>query len=95
MDWIVLKPTLNILEEYTIIHFKTEEGLLREAGYEGLDEHILLHNALIEKTRKIAREATTYKEPELALKFLRNWWIGHINNEDKQYSQFVIDALDL
>ncbi len=84
-----LKPTMNILEQYTRIHFKTEEAFLKEAGYTGIEVHISLHEGLMKRTREIAREATLYREPEIALKFLKEWWLGHINKEDKQYAPHV------
>ena len=90
-----LKPTLNILEQYTSIHFKTEEALLKEADYKGIEEHILLHEGLIKRTKKIAREATSYRDPEIALKFLRDWWLGHINKEDKKYAPYVKSMLGI
>lgn len=85
----VLKPTLNILALYTVIHFKSEEELLREAGYPELEAHIRLHEELIRKTREIATESTTFKEPEIALKFLKDWWLGHINRQDRKYASFL------
>lgn len=84
-----LKPTLNILEHYTNIHFKTEEKLMNEAGYPNLADHIELREKLMKKTKEIAREATSLSEPEIALKFLKEWWLGHINKEDKQYGPYV------
>lgn len=91
----VLKPTLNILKHYTSIHFKTEEALMKEAGYSRLEEHILLHEGLMKKTIEIAREATSYSEPEIALTFLRGWWLGHINKEDKLYVPYIKKKLGI
>ena len=84
-----LRPTLSILEEYTRIHFKTEEALMKKANYPGFDNHIKLHRRLMERTIEITKEAVSYKEPELALKFLKEWWVGHINKEDKEYAPYV------
>jgi len=47
------------LEQYTSIHFKTEEALMKEAGYIGIEEHVSLHEGLKKRTREIARESTT------------------------------------
>ena len=88
-----LKPTLNILEQYTKIHFRTEEALIREAGYPGLEEHLLLHGELMKRTIKITRESNSCQEPEVALTFLKEWWLGHINKEDKEYAPYVIEKL--
>jgi len=84
-----LKPTLIILEQYTSIHFRTEEALMKEAGYPDLEDHILLHHGLMKRTKEIVRGAASYKEPEITLKFLKEWWLGHINMEDRKYAPYV------
>ena len=84
-----MKPTLSILEQYTYIHFKTEEKLIKEAEYPDLENHIILHDELMKQTKEIALEAVSHKEPELALVFLKEWWVNHINKEDKLYESCV------
>ena len=84
-----LKPTFNIMEQYTCIHFKTEEKLIKEARYPGFERHIVLHDKLMKRTREIAREAQSQKDPIAALIFLREWWLSHINKEDKLYGPYV------
>jgi len=88
-----LKPTLTILDLYTNLHFSTEEEILTDAGYPGLNEHILLHKELLSKTIEIKAEATSFKEPEIALKFLKKWWLSHINIEDKHYADYIVNAV--
>ncbi len=90
-----LKPTLNILKQYTSIHFKTEEALIKNAGFAGMKEHVSLHKELTRRTGEIAREAISYGEPEIALEFLREWWLGHINKEDKRYAPDVKKLLGI
>lgn len=88
-----LRPTFDILEQYTRIHFITEEELMRRAGFDGLEEHIALHEGLTGKMKKIARESLNNREPELALEFLKKWWLDHINVEDKLYVPSVMKVL--
>jgi hemerythrin len=88
-----LRPTLTVLEQYTYIHFTTEEALMREAGYPALESHILLHKHLAEKTREISQESAFHREADTALKFLRGWWLGHLNREDRKYAPYVIKKL--
>ena len=90
-----LKPTLAILEEYTDIHFRTEEALIKEAGFPDFDAHVALHATLMEKTIQMSKEALLYHEPEMALKFLREWWLGHIGKEDRKYAPYVKKKLGL
>ncbi len=90
-----LKPTLSILAEYTKIHFKTEEALFCETDYPDRDAHLLLHEELMRKTIEIARESTVHGEPEVALVFLKEWWLGHINRKDRQYAPYVKSRLGI
>lgn len=90
-----LKPTLSILEHYTHIHFKTEEELIKVAGFPDIQRHTELHNDLMERTKEITRESLSLKEPAMALAFLKEWWIGHINKEDKRYGSYVKQHLGI
>ena len=77
-------PTLNMLEQYIEIHFQTEEAIMAEANCSDLEEHIEIHNELREKTRNIVSDANLGTDPDMVLKFLREWWLGHINKEDRK-----------
>ena len=46
----VLQPTLTILKQYTKLHFMTEEKLMKDANYPAVEEHILIHKKLAEKS---------------------------------------------
>jgi len=90
----MLTPILGILEHYTNIHFQLEEALMRQAGYPSLDEHVLLHRKLAARTRSIAVEAARdYAADMKALDFLKEWWLGHINHEDRQYAPHLCRML--
>ena len=83
-----LKPTMSILTQYTKVHFRTEEALMVKTDYPVLEEHILLHKELAKKTKDIMQESILYKDANIALKFLREWWLGHINKEDRKYTPY-------
>lgn len=83
----ILKTILTTLEQYAEIHFKTEEELMTQANYPAVDEHRVLHETLIEKTKRFSVEAD--RDTGLVLKFLREWWLGHINKEDRKYVPFM------
>ena len=84
-----LQPTLTILEQYIHIHFKTEERLMEEAVYPAINEHILMHKELSGKTNKLLRDSISDNDTDSVLKFLRTWWMNHINIEDRKYSPYV------
>jgi len=77
--------TLAIIEQYAHIHFRTEERLMTEAGYPALKEHVLMHKNLVEKSKGLSYESHMKNEPGIILKFLKEWWMSHINNEDRKY----------
>ena len=91
----VMNPTLSMLEHYTKVHFLTEEALMKKTGYPAFDEHVTLHGELMKRTRAIAREASLGKDPETVFKFLKEWWLGHINGEHRKYAPHVKTALEL
>ena len=85
----VLLPTFKIMEQYSILHFKLEESLMRDANFPDFERHCKVHRELIEKTIAVRTKATLENDPKLALAFLKEWWIGHINGEDRQYVNWV------
>lgn len=86
----MVAPVLGILEHYTAIHFKLEEELMRRAAYPGLAEHTALHRKLADRTRAIGLEAARDYDVDMkALSFLKEWWLDHINKEDRLYAPHV------
>ena len=82
--------TLVIIEQYAHIHFRTEERLMAEAGYPALNEHILMHKNLVEKSKGLSYESRLENDPGIILKLLKEWWMSHINNEDRKYIPHLI-----
>lgn len=85
----MMQPIIMTLVEYIDIHFKTEEPLMKDAGYPGFDGHIHLHRMLTERTKKIAEESLHKGNARIALDFLKDWWLNHINNVDREYAPYV------
>ena len=85
----VLESIINMMIQYTIIHFKTEEAMLKEAGYPPIEEHILLHKKLIDHLRTVSREAMQDRDVDPLMKLLKAWWLNHINQEDRKYVPFM------
>jgi hemerythrin len=69
-----------------------------ESGYRKFDEpwfsrHINLHRELMRRTIDIARDPKVFEDPHIALKFLKEWWLDHINVEDRQYVAYVKEKM--
>ncbi len=80
----IIRPTMIILEQYVDIHFKTEQALMAEANCSALDEHIVLHEELLKRTKNLSIDAKRRKDSDMVLKFLKEWWLYHINKEDRK-----------
>ena len=86
----VIALVMKILEQYSLLHFTVEEALMREAGYPDLEAHIDMHRRLLERTRRIAAAPHRDEEVEVSLRFLKDWWLGHIGSEDRKYVPTVL-----
>lgn len=84
-----LLPTLIIMEQYSIIHFETEQIMLQEFNYPDYEKHLMFHVHLKEKLKEIKVHSFSDKDPKKALEFLKKWWIDHINIEDRKYVKYI------
>ncbi len=82
---------LRGLLEYTRTHFKTEEGLMRQHAYPGLETQIAQHAHFVERIQNVT-DRFIRNELVLSLEvtgFLRDWLSQHILGLDKQMAEFL------
>lgn len=84
-----LLPTIIIMEQYSTIHFEAEQMLLKKYGYPDYDNHFLLHAQLKENIKAIKAQSFLKKDSDAVINFLKNWWVHHINVEDKKYELWI------
>ncbi len=84
----VVKPILDRLVKYTFKHFKQEEETMEAVEYPDLIEHKALHDKIRQKTINLKDNADFVTGQNL-LAFLKEWWIGHIQTEDKKYAPYL------
>ena len=76
---------------YTRYHFSSEEALMREAGYPEVACHWRLHKAfdqtVYEKQRSLENGECLLTSELISL--TRDWLIGHIQQEDQKFAQFL------
>ena len=86
-----LKSIYTTLAEYSEQHFKHEEELLQKHNYPGMEEQGQSHEEFVNKLQEIRDdlEANDAKAIPEVYKFLREWWIGHIVESDKEYGPFL------
>jgi hemerythrin len=80
--------TLDHLIAYVVEHFETEERLMEERGYEGLDAHRVEHSQLVQTCTDLqgkfhAGEADIETD---TMAFIKNWLDHHIPVIDRSYS---------
>ncbi len=80
---------INGLAEYTISHFKKEEGYFEKFGYEDTVAHKKEHTDLLDKVTDITNRVKVGKmvlSVEIG-DFLKDWLNTHIKKVDKKYSK--------
>jgi hemerythrin len=93
-----LQKALKELIQYTKYHFKSEEKYMREFHYAHLQEHIRIHEKIVENLNTIIKEMhnvpleSTYL---LIRDFIKNGLVGHIIIEDKKVQHFKKNRLGL
>ena len=86
--------TLNQLIRYADTHFNTEEMLMKEHKYPGLDRQRKEHEKFTNKIFEI-NEGLNNKQTETlnSIKdYIMNWYISHILGMDQEYSEFFKNA---
>jgi len=85
-----IKKIIMDLYKYTREHFSTEEKMMKEAGYPKLEKHRDLHEELITELNEVCNQTFDDEESVFIFKkFIFDWLIKHILNQDKDYFIFV------
>jgi hemerythrin-like metal-binding protein len=87
-----LQALLDSLLEYTVFHFKHEEGLMQRCAYPGLEAQQAAHVAF---TQKVGDVLSRHKDGRLVLSveitgFLKSWLTEHILQSDSKYVPALI-----
>jgi len=86
-----LAGIVNQLKDYAQYHFRTEEALMKEAGYADLEEHRDEHAQFVDQIMLFDLDVILASEG-LAwdmLHFLRGWLTNHILVVDKKFSRAI------
>ncbi|MDD5527607.1 MAG: bacteriohemerythrin [Patescibacteria group bacterium] len=85
-----VEQILKDLHEYADTHFSTEEIYFREFDYDKADSHIEAHDDYRRRVEefRVKNKAGLAKETLYELSdFMNGWWVWHINNTDKEYTE--------
>ncbi len=81
---------LTGMTEYAREHFRAEEYLMSEYGYEFKDRQVAQHNAFIDKTMTFcSAEMGVNILSKALLEYLSSWLVNHILKEDMQYKAYL------
>jgi hemerythrin len=85
-----ISDILGEMTRYAQTHFTTEERLMEVYGYPGLEEQKKQHRDFRKKTVNFSTATTLGVEqiPEALLKYLNNWLVHHILEDDMAYRSF-------
>jgi hemerythrin len=87
----VIQKLLDMFLKAANSHFRTEEALLNNNKYPGIEDHKEIHKGLIRELKSFISRLRTEKRsvlPEL-LDFLREWLIRHTLTVDRKYIRFL------
>jgi hemerythrin len=80
---------LTAMTDYAEEHFRAEEYLMAEYGYDHADRQVRQHQAFIDKTHEFMNASVGPNILSSALlEFLNSWLINHILHEDMRYKAF-------
>jgi hemerythrin len=84
--------TLNKFIEYAQVHFSTEERYMQEAQYPRFVEHQNEHELFIAQVSRMAQDVED-REPDSenkTLDFLKNWYLNHILETDRDLEKWFL-----
>ena len=87
-DSVANNHVLERLVQYTQIHFDHEEKIMQEMGYPDAAAHKALHDNMRRRTIGLRTHWTAVTARDV-LVVLKDWWLDHIQGEDKKYSILV------
>lgn len=90
----VLGSIFDELIDYTILHFKDEEELLRQHNFPEFHQHKRNHEKLIGLVSRYKEQFEQGDEgiETRVLDFLKLWLNGHIMGMDRQYKPYIAES---
>lgn len=89
-----IDPVLDVMDElrdYALTHFRTEESMMKDAGYPGLDKQKREHNRFISDLLRMQAEVLNGAlVPAMKIRnFMHDWYRNHILKLDKPFGEYL------
>ena len=89
-----LVPIVEIvdqLDDYAVVHFRSEESLIEEEKFPQLEAHRLQHDRYRKKVTELRREFSKISGDMTMdfFLFVKDWWINHILTSDQAYVPYI------
>ena len=94
-----LAPIVEIidrLDDYAVVHFRSEENLMEEKRFPQLEAHKVQHDRFRKKATEFKRDFSEISGDMTIdlFVFLKHWWINHILTSDQAYVPYVSESGD-
>lgn len=90
----VLAKHIGEIRQLLYQHFLDEENLLQRLSYPDLPLHKEQHERLVSALTDFERAVLSSREPQCLVTFFEDWFVRHVLDEDKSFSDFVSAAQD-
>ena len=89
-----VEEAINFFSEYTKEHFAYEEEYMKEINYPDVENHVAKHLDFMQKylifKNKFENKSADNNELIIEIeKYIGEWWLKHIGEEDKKYQLFL------
>ena len=87
-----MKDLFSELYAYVRFHFRSEENIMKHAGFPGLEAHHRHHEELVQELHEKERQLwLDYSDEKLeeTVAYLMNWFIQHTTGEDRRIAEFL------
>ncbi|MFC1724928.1 bacteriohemerythrin [candidate division KSB1 bacterium] len=93
-----IEEMLTFLENYSNVHFNSEEKYMKEYNFDGLEHQKKQHSNFIKKIREYRKNLHAYQPPsKLAItieKDLLSWFKAHIQTLDCEFGDHLRDKYE-
>ena len=88
----MLNPIIDMVNDYTRIHFRVEEAFHETIEFPNRNKHRDLHRELSAQLSTAGRNSLLDKDAYQFMDFLKQWWIQHICSEDLMFRDHLVEV---